>query len=38
MLWQITGSKVFFTERTWPDFDSAELDLALTSYANGLSS
>ena len=38
MLWQITGSKVFFTERTWPDFDSAELDLALTSYANGHSS
>jgi undecaprenyl diphosphate synthase len=38
MLWQITGSKVFFTERTWPDFDAAELDLALTAYANGVSS
>ena len=37
MLWQITGSKVFFTERTWPDFDAAELDLALASYATDLS-
>ena len=38
MLWQITGSKVFFTERTWPDFDAAELDLALTAYSAGVSS
>ena len=38
MLWQITGSKVVFTERTWPDFDAAELDLALTAYATGVSS
>jgi undecaprenyl diphosphate synthase len=38
MLWQITGSKVFFTERTWPDFDAAELDLALAAYASGVSS
>jgi undecaprenyl diphosphate synthase len=38
MLWQITGSKVFFTERTWPDFDAAELDLALAAYATGVSS
>jgi undecaprenyl diphosphate synthase len=38
MLWQIIGSKVFFTERTWPDFDAAELDLALAAYANGVSS
>ena len=38
MLWQITGSKVFFTERTWPDFDDAELDLALAAYATGASS
>ncbi len=37
MLWQITGSKVFFTERTWPDFDAAELDLALAAYATGVS-
>ena len=38
MLWQITGSKVFFTERTWPDFDAAELDLALAAYSAGVSS
>ena len=38
MLWQITGSRVFFTERTWPDFDAAELDLALAAYANGIAS
>ena len=38
MLWQITGCKVFFTERTWPDFDAAELDLALAAYANGVPS
>ena len=38
MLWQITGSQVFFTERTWPDFDAAELDLALAAYANGVTS
>ena len=38
MLWQITGSKVFFTERTWPDFDAAELDLSLAAYATGASS
>ncbi len=38
MLWQITGSKVFFTERTWPDFDAAELDLALAAYSTGISS
>ena len=38
MLWQITGSKVFFTERTWPDFDAAELELALAAYASGVSS
>jgi len=38
MLWQINGSRVFFTERTWPDFDAAELDLALAAYASGVSS
>lgn len=31
MLWQINGAKAFFTERAWPDFDAAELDLALAS-------
>ena len=29
LLWQIVGAKVHFTERTWPDFDAAELDRAL---------
>lgn len=29
MLWQIAGARVYFTERTWPDFDGAELDSAL---------
>ena len=30
LLWQITGAKVYFTEKPWPDFDSAELDRALS--------
>jgi undecaprenyl diphosphate synthase len=29
MLWQIVGAHVYFTERTWPEFDAAELDAAL---------
>ena len=29
MLWQIAGAKVYFTDRTWPEFDAAELDAAL---------
>ena len=29
MLWQINGARVHFTEKTWPDFDAAELDRAL---------
>ena len=29
MLWQIVGARVYFTERTWPEFDAAELDAAL---------
>ena len=29
MLWQIKGAKVYFTERTWPDFDAHEVDNAL---------
>lgn len=31
MLWQSAGAEVFFTERSWPDFDAAELDAALAS-------
>ena len=30
LLWQITGAKVYFTDKPWPDFDAAELDNALT--------
>jgi undecaprenyl diphosphate synthase len=29
MLWQIKGATVYFTERTWPDFDADELDRAI---------
>jgi undecaprenyl diphosphate synthase len=29
LLWQIMGAKVYFTERTWPDFDAREIDNAL---------
>jgi len=30
LLWQITGAKVYFTDKPWPDFDAAELDNALS--------
>jgi undecaprenyl diphosphate synthase len=29
LLWQIAGSKVYFTDKAWPDFDEHELDAAL---------
>ena len=29
LLWQIAGAAMYFTERTWPDFDDVELDAAL---------
>lgn len=29
MLWQISGAKIYFTDRPWPDFDAIELDAAL---------
>lgn len=29
MLWQSAGAEVFFTERTWPDFNAEQLDAAL---------
>jgi undecaprenyl diphosphate synthase len=29
LLWQIAGASVYFTERTWPDFDAGELERAL---------
>lgn len=30
MLWQISGAAMYLTEKTWPDFDAAELDKALS--------
>lgn len=35
LLWQINGAKVYFTERTWPDMDAAELDRALAVLKRG---
>ena len=29
LLWQIQDAKVYFTDRTWPEFDANELDAAL---------
>ena len=29
LLWQISNAKVYFTERSWPDLDAAEIDSAL---------
>ncbi len=29
LLWQSAGAAIHFTERTWPEFDAAELDAAL---------
>ena len=29
MLWQIKGARVYFTDKTWPDFGSSDLDDAL---------
>lgn len=34
MLWQLAYSELYFTKTLWPDFDEAELDKALTDYAN----
>lgn len=31
-LWQLAYSEFYFTDTLWPDFDEAELDLALNSY------
>lgn len=32
MLWQIKGCAVYFTERTWPDFDANELNKAINVF------
>jgi undecaprenyl diphosphate synthase len=33
LLWQAAYSELFFTECLWPDFGAAEIDAALTAYA-----
>jgi undecaprenyl diphosphate synthase len=33
LLWQAAYSELFFTECLWPDFGEAEIDAALTAYA-----
>ena len=35
LLWQIAGTQVFFTERSWPDLDAAEFDAALALVGAG---
>lgn len=32
LLWQLAYSELYFTQTYWPDFDGAELDLAIESY------
>ena len=29
LLWQITGSVVYFSDKSWPEFDEHEIDAAL---------
>jgi undecaprenyl diphosphate synthase len=33
LLWQLAYTELYFTECSWPDFDAAEFDRALQSYA-----
>jgi undecaprenyl diphosphate synthase len=35
LLWQIAGTQVFFTERSWPDLDVTEFDAALALVSPG---
>jgi len=32
LLWQLAYSELYFTDTLWPDFDAAQLDLAIASY------
>ena len=32
LLWQLAYSELYFTDTYWPDFDAAQLDLAIASY------
>ncbi len=34
LLWQFAYTELYFTATLWPDFDEAELDLALADYAS----
>ena len=34
LLWQFAYTELYFTPTLWPDFDEAELDLALADYAS----
>ena len=34
LLWQLAYTEYYFTEVLWPEFDAAELDNAIASYAN----
>ncbi len=34
MLWQLAYAELYFTDVYWPDFDAAELDKALSFFAN----
>ena len=34
LLWQFAYTELYFTSTLWPDFDEAELDLALADYAS----
>lgn len=33
MLWQLAYSELYFSDKLWPDFDEAELEVALAHYA-----
>jgi len=34
LIWQAAYAEFYFSEKLWPDFDEAELDLALLDFAN----
>jgi undecaprenyl diphosphate synthase len=34
LLWQSAGTRVYFTEQTWPDFGAPELDAAIAIARN----
>ncbi len=34
MLWQLAYTELYFTDVYWPDFDEAQLELALNAFAN----